>query len=78
MTSGGGGSDCPTLLAGRVLLDEVFEDLRALLDAELEAGFDALESPFSSSVSGWSSTVAARGFLFAGSVSAMVRCSLLG
>lgn len=75
---GGGGSGCPVSLAGRALLGDrlVFTVLRLLLNAELEAGFDALESPFSSSESTQSSTVAACGCLPAGFVSAMVRCSL--
>lgn len=71
-------SGCPVSLAGRALLGEclVLTVLRLLLNAELDAGFDALESPFSSSVSTQSSTVAACGCLPAGLVSAMARCSL--
>ena len=56
----------------------MFEVLRLLLDAELEAGLDALESPFSSYESAPSSTKGAGGCLPAGFVSAMVRCSLMG
>ena len=82
MTSGGNrASGCPASLAGRVLLEElrlVVEVLPLLLDAELEAGLEALESPFSSYESAPSSTYGLGGCSRAGSVSAMVRCGLLG
>lgn len=56
----------------------MLEVFRLLLDAELEAGLDALESPFSSYESAPSSTKGAGGCLITGSVSAIVRCRLLG